>query len=142
MPEYPGQSVQTVSDSSRYFVIKASNGNFLGLGFNDRSDSFDLNVALQGHFKGVRVEEEIQREEEQPREQLDLAFKEGQTIKVNINIPKKSGRERSRSPGGPLAPPPSASAVQDTMAAAGLAVVQPKIAAPPQKQANPNWIQF
>ena len=42
---------QTVSDSSRYFVI-AVDGAHLGLGFADRSDSFDLNVSLQDHFKG------------------------------------------------------------------------------------------
>ncbi len=44
---YPGPSVQSVSDSSRYFVIRVSDGTHLGLGFADRSDSFDLNVALQ-----------------------------------------------------------------------------------------------
>ena len=48
---YPGPAVQTVSDSSRYFVI-AVNNSHLGLGFADRSDSFDLNVSLQDHFKG------------------------------------------------------------------------------------------
>ncbi len=52
---YPGPSVQTVSDSSRYFVIRAADDsgriNFLGLGFADRSDSFDFNVALQVFFK-------------------------------------------------------------------------------------------
>ncbi len=48
------------------------------------------------------MEEELQKESEEPRERLDLSLKEGQTIKVNINIPRKSGRERSRSPGGVL----------------------------------------
>lgn len=115
----------------------------MGLGFADRSDSFDLNSALHDHFKSLRVEEELQNE---PKEQLDLALKEGETIKVNINIPRKSGRERSKSPGrsgtGVLNPPPPPSAVSESMAAAGLQVVKPKLAAPPQKQANPNWIQF
>ena len=100
---YPGPAVQTVSDSSRYFVIRVGDGDtHLGLGFADRSDSFDLNVALQDHFKSLRVEAELQKESELPREQLDLSLKEGQTIKVNINIPRKGGRERSKSPGGAL----------------------------------------
>ena len=48
---------------SRYFVIKIVDDNgrsaFIGIGFSDRSDSFDLNVALQDHFKGVTKEAEI-----------------------------------------------------------------------------------
>ena len=108
--------VQTVSDSSRYFVIKPTDGPHLGLGFSDRSDSFDLNMALNDHFKSLRLDEEIAKEEEEPREQLDLSLKEGQTIKVNINIPRKSNRERSRSPAAnkivnPVLPPPSAASM-------------------------------
>ena len=110
--------MQTVSDSSRYFAIKV-NDNFVGLGFAERNDSFDLNVALQDHFKGdskkkliafvllnaycfgnshagLRVEEQIAKEEDAPPEKLDLALKEGQTIKVNINIPSKKGKDRSK----------------------------------------------
>ena len=49
----------------RYFVIKIVDDNgrsaFIGIGFSDRSDSFDLNVALQDHFKGVTKEKEIAR---------------------------------------------------------------------------------
>ena len=74
--------VQPVTDSSRYFVIKPIEGAHLGLGFSDRSDSFDFNMALNEHFKSLRVDAEIAKEEEEPREALDLAFKEGQTIKV------------------------------------------------------------
>merc|ERR1712223_1049640 len=111
---FPGPMVQTVVDSSRYFVINPTDGPHLGLGFADRSDSFDFNMALNEHFKALRVDAEIAKEEEEPRERLDLALKEGQTIKVNINIPRKSNRERSRSPAtntkGVL-PPPSAAAI-------------------------------
>ena len=50
-------------DLPRYFVIKIVDDNgrsaFIGIGFSDRSDSFDLNVALQDHFKGVTKEAEI-----------------------------------------------------------------------------------
>lgn len=53
--KYPGIAVESVSDSSRYFVLRivSNTGNtaFIGIGFADRGDSFDLNVALQDHFK-------------------------------------------------------------------------------------------
>ena len=154
---YPGPAVMTVTDSSRYFVIKTNNHDYVGLGFNDRSDSFDLNVALQDHFKGLRVDEEIEKESNEPKEKLDLALKEGETIKVSINLPRKDKRERSRSPAvtsgrpntAPAIPKPSAA-----MIAAGIVPPPPKevaeepikaaprISAPPVRQANPNWIQF
>lgn len=48
---YPGVAIEPVTDSSRYFVIRLQNDNgqtaFVGMGFADRGDSFDLNVALQ-----------------------------------------------------------------------------------------------
>lgn len=59
---------------------------FIGVGFSDRSDSFDLNVALQDHFKWVKKSEEIEKEKEEPKPELDLRFKEGETIKINMKI--------------------------------------------------------
>ncbi|XP_055335360.1 NECAP-like protein CG9132 [Paramacrobiotus metropolitanus] len=114
---YPGSAVESVTDSSRYFVLRIQDPSgrsaFLGLGFGDRSDSFDLNVALQDHFKWVATSEQINKEEasdQKPR--LDLAFKEGQMIKINIG--KKSStttKAPSTSTGavpGLLPPPPGA----------------------------------
>ncbi|XP_051549211.1 adaptin ear-binding coat-associated protein 2 [Myxocyprinus asiaticus] len=112
--QYPGSAVEAVTDSSRYFVIRIEDGNgrhaFIGLGFADRGDSFDFNVALQDHFKWVKQESEFARQEanQDPGPKLDLGFKEGQTIKINIgNIKKKeSGGAKSRAVGGGLLPPP------------------------------------
>lgn len=58
----------------------------LGLGFGDRSDSFDLNVALQDHFKWVKNQEKIEHDKVNPKPELDLGFKEGETIKINMKI--------------------------------------------------------
>ncbi|KAH8266723.1 hypothetical protein KR018_000779 [Drosophila ironensis] len=113
---YPGVAIEAVSDSSRYFVIRVQDDNgrsaFLGLGFGDRSDSFDLNVALQDHFKWVKNQEQIEKEKTEPKQELDLGFKEGETIKINMRITKKDGSESSsrtgknKSSSGVLPPPP------------------------------------
>ncbi|KAF2352037.1 Ribosomal protein L12 family [Trinorchestia longiramus] len=127
--KYPGLAIEAVTDSSRYFVVRIldeqGRSAFIGLGFGDRSDSFDLNVALQDHFKWIKVEAEAEKPDAAPS--LDLGFKEGQTIKINMKITKKEGQDgeaKSRPkpkteggglgllpppPGGiKLAPPPSA----------------------------------
>ncbi|XP_034940936.1 NECAP-like protein CG9132 [Chelonus insularis] len=97
--KYPGTAVEPVTDSSRYFVIKVQDDDgraaFLGVGFLDRSDSFDLNVALQDHFKWLKNRDEIEKEKEQPKPELDLRFKEGETIKINMKITKKDGSEQA-----------------------------------------------
>ncbi|KAM4650908.1 adaptin ear-binding coat-associated protein 2 [Discoglossus pictus] len=113
--QFPGIAVESVSDSSRYFVICIEDGNgrraFIGVGFADRGDAFDFNVALQDHFKWVKQQTEFakQAQNPDPGPKLDLGFKEGQTIKINIaNIKKKEGaKPRPTSTGGPsLLPPP------------------------------------
>ncbi|XP_011497477.1 PREDICTED: NECAP-like protein CG9132 [Ceratosolen solmsi marchali] len=112
---YPGIAVEPVVDSSRYFVlrIKSDNGDvaFIGIGFMDRSDSFDLNVALQDQFKWLKTRDRIEKEKEMPQPELDLRFKEGETIKINMKITKKDGSEvssksKQRSSTGIGLPPP------------------------------------
>lgn len=115
--KFPGNDVESVSDSSRYFVIKIKDTNsgrtaFIGIGFEDRGDSFDLNVALQDHFKRVEQEEAISQSKDDDTPKIDLSLKEGQTIKVNLNISKKSGASRPKAKAdlggsiGLLPPPP------------------------------------
>ncbi|KAG0711517.1 NECAP-like protein [Chionoecetes opilio] len=92
--KYPGVAIEAVTDSSRYFVLRIQDEGgrsaFIGVGFGDRSDSFDLNVALQDHFKWMKKEEEAEKEAEKEKEEgkpnLDLGFKDGQTIKINMKI--------------------------------------------------------
>ena len=85
---YPGVAVEAVTDSSRYFVLCIQDSGrkaYIGIGFADRSDSFDLNVTLQDHFKQLKKENQFTKEATEPtRPNLDLAFKEGQTIRINI----------------------------------------------------------
>ena len=57
---YPGVAVEAVTDSSRYFVLCIQDSGrkaYIGIGFADRSDSFDLNVI----FLNVRSNESIEK---------------------------------------------------------------------------------
>ncbi|XP_068097672.1 adaptin ear-binding coat-associated protein 2 isoform X1 [Hyperolius riggenbachi] len=121
--QFPGMAVESVADSSRYFVICIEDGNgrraFIGVGFADRGDAFDFNVALQDHFKWVKQQTEFAKQAQNPETgpKLDLGFKEGQTIKINIaNMKKKegppaaaAGKPRPLSSGPSLLPPPPGS---------------------------------
>ncbi|XP_008804263.2 uncharacterized protein At1g03900-like [Phoenix dactylifera] len=93
----PGQrdsSVETVLDSSRYFVLKIEDGQgkhaFIGLGFNERNEAFDFNVALSDHEKYVRREHEKETGEESEESHIDIhpavnhRLKEGETIRINV----------------------------------------------------------
>lgn len=136
--QFPGMSVEPVTDSSRYFVICIKDDTnrkaYIGIGFADRSDSFDLNVALQDHFKQVKKEEAFSKESldfgggapgstdgfgsgPSSKPSLDLAFKEGQTIRVNLNIERNAKKDKSAVKtglgAGPLLlpPPPGAASI-------------------------------
>ncbi|GER50627.1 adaptin ear-binding coat-associated protein [Striga asiatica] len=61
----PGQreiAVEPALGSSRYFVLRIEDGRgkhaFIGLGFNERNEAFDFNVALSDHEKYVKREVE------------------------------------------------------------------------------------
>ncbi|XP_050206097.1 uncharacterized protein At1g03900 [Mercurialis annua] len=103
---YPGQrenSVETVLDSSRYFVLKIEDGMgkhaFIGLGFNERNEAFDFNVALSDHEKYVRreLEKESGESGESSDTHIDIhpavnqRLKEGETIRINVKPKPTSG---------------------------------------------------
>ncbi|XP_004495083.1 uncharacterized protein At1g03900 [Cicer arietinum] len=96
---FPGQregSVEPVLDSSRYFVLKIEDGQgkhaFIGLGFAERNEAFDFNVALSDHEKYVRREhdKESGNADDAEDSQIDIhpavnhRLKEGETIRINV----------------------------------------------------------
>ncbi|THH06708.1 hypothetical protein EW145_g3893 [Phellinidium pouzarii] len=126
-PQKP--SVEAVLDSSRYFVIRVEDAGkkaYIGMGFAERTDSFDFNVSLQDYTKRYFARqnppsptEESSRAPTGPKK--DYTLKEGETFSIVIpgkNKPDKglasgllgssSSSASSTSSGGaiPLLPPP------------------------------------
>eukprot|EP00123_Amoebidium_parasiticum_P006048 comp17108_c0_seq1/m.15876 comp17108_c0_seq1/g.15876 ORF comp17108_c0_seq1/g.15876 comp17108_c0_seq1/m.15876 type:complete len:255 (-) comp17108_c0_seq1:793-1557(-) len=120
LTEFPSEAVEPVTDSSRYFVLRIQDDTgrtaFVGLGFQERGDSFDFNAALQDHFRWLKEEEKMRIEASKPQNtgpSKDYSMKEGQTIKINFGKKTQTG---GSAPSGsndsdfsgisPLLPPP------------------------------------
>ncbi|PKI66756.1 uncharacterized protein At1g03900 [Punica granatum] len=132
---YPGQrenAVETVLDSSRYFVLKIEDGRgkhaFIGLGFAERNEAFDFNVALSDHDKYVKRESDKEASSDDASasdSHIDIhpavnhRLKEGETIRINVKPKPSSGTgmlssaglsggvSGSGKPKALLSPPPS-----------------------------------
>ncbi|KNC98858.1 uncharacterized protein SPPG_05828 [Spizellomyces punctatus DAOM BR117] len=143
-------SVEPVLDSSRYFVLRIvdpSSGHhaFVGMGFPDRSQAFDFNVALQDHV--TRVKREKEKEQHQPGQpqgpKLDYSWKEGETISIQLgNTSTKSKRapannSNANTPIPFLPPPPSA-----TKPATPLKSQQSIASKPSQPNSGDEWSDF
>jgi hypothetical protein len=120
-------AVEPVYDSSRFFAVAvrdpAGRKALLGIGFEDRSDAFDLSVALQEARRALGLEADqskplAQKEDEQPR---DYSLKKGETITINLGGTsfgkRRAEPQQQQSSQAPvnlqafaLAPPPGASA--------------------------------
>lgn len=112
-------TVEPVLDSSRFFAVTVRDPQghkaVLGIGFEDRSEAFDLGVALQEARRSLGLEGDAGKKNVAKQENKDYSLKEGETITVNIG--SKLGRRRQpESPGTSdpatlqsfaLPPPPS-----------------------------------
>lgn len=122
-------SVEPVTDSSRYFVLRIEeNGKhaFIGLGFQERTESFDFNVTLQDFVKHIRAEKAAQDPNEvDSGPKMDYSLKAGEQISINIgNIPKRAANkprstenvsQLGSAPLPFLPPPPSVSVAKQQM---------------------------
>ncbi|EJD02202.1 adaptin ear-binding coat-associated protein 1 NECAP-1 [Fomitiporia mediterranea MF3/22] len=127
-PQKP--AVEAVLDSSRYFVVRLEDEGkkaYIGMGFAERTDSFDFNVSLQDYTKRFFASlnpPSPTTEAEAPKStapKKDYTLKEGQTFSISIPGRNKSGgsannnllgsSSTSTSSGGsiPLLPPPPSS---------------------------------
>ncbi|XP_010556854.1 PREDICTED: uncharacterized protein At1g03900 [Tarenaya hassleriana] len=95
-------SVEPCLDSSRYFVLRIEDGRgkhaFIGLGFTERNEAFDFNVALSDHEKYLRREKEKEiGETSESDDHIDIhpavnhRLKEGETIRINVKPKPTSG---------------------------------------------------
>ncbi|KAJ3488977.1 hypothetical protein NLI96_g2459 [Meripilus lineatus] len=86
--------VEAVLDSSRYFVVRVEDAGrkaYIGMGFLERSDSFDFNVALQDYTKRWKARmNPPTAEEAKPSPHIpagpkkDYTLKDGQTFSISI----------------------------------------------------------
>ncbi|KAH7889526.1 hypothetical protein F5I97DRAFT_1924063 [Phlebopus sp. FC_14] len=121
-------SVEAVLDSSRYFVVRVEDAGkkaYIGMGFAERTDSFDFNVTLQDYtkrFKATLNPPSPTTNTASPHlptgPRKDYSLREGQTF--SISIPGKSSKQGGASSflesssatnltsmgGVPLLPPP------------------------------------
>ncbi|KAF8077776.1 adaptin ear-binding coat-associated protein 1 [Lyophyllum atratum] len=86
-------SVEAVLDSSRYFVVRVEDAGkkaYIGMGFAERSDSFDFNVALQDYTKRAKTTLNPEPSSDEPSPHVpagpkkDYSLKEGQTFSIAI----------------------------------------------------------
>jgi len=128
-------SVEAVLDSSRYFVVRVEDAGkkaYIGMGFAERTDSFDFNVALQDYTKRYRAKLEPPTPDQPsphlpPGPKKDFSLKEGQTFSIAIPGKSKPSNDvtsllggntsqtsSSGSGGIPLLPPPPSASKRRT----------------------------
>ncbi|KAK7538369.1 uncharacterized protein J3D65DRAFT_621781 [Phyllosticta citribraziliensis] len=102
--------VEPTLDSSRFFAVRVVGEGrkaTLGVGFEERSDAMDFNIALQdarkvlgldqsGGGAGGRKAASAKTSAEKEQEKRDFSLKEGEMITVNIG---RRGRRKADSPG-------------------------------------------
>ena len=85
--------MEAVLDSSRYFVVRVEDAGkkaYIGMGFAERTDSFDFNVALQDYSKRYKASKNPAADPEATESSVpagpkkDYTLKEGQTFSINI----------------------------------------------------------
>jgi len=153
---YVSGSVEPVTDSGRYFVLRIDDGKgrhaFIGMGFQERADAFDFNVALQDHKKYIQQKKDAVELEKQYQNEpkKDYSLGSGQTIHVDlknkikavpVNTPTPKPTPAAGASGGLLPPPPAAGSRHRTPAGGNSAAVTAPTPTQPAKQSF-DWSEF
>ncbi|XP_019852765.1 PREDICTED: NECAP-like protein CG9132 [Amphimedon queenslandica] len=143
---FPGLAVEPVSDSSRYFVLRLKDPSgrhaFVGLGFQDRGDAFDFNVSLMEHFKGIKRDEKIAKEETEPKLTVDYSLKQGEKISVNIGAKLKLGADDPGAKDKPLIGLSAAGGLLPPPVSSSRPVKPPTVPAPSTTSGSDDWGDF
>jgi len=112
------KTVEQTVDSSRYFVLRISDGKksaVLGIGFNDRTQAFDFKVAVQDQQNTEKAEKALSS-----TPAIDLSLPKDGKIHINVNLGSKVKKDKPKADGAAgitagvgglkLAPPPTAGA--------------------------------
>ncbi|KAK9239807.1 hypothetical protein V1525DRAFT_371626 [Lipomyces kononenkoae] len=125
-----GKGVEQVTDSSRFFVVRVVDGDrhaYLGMGFMERSEALDFNIALQDFKRHANPNVDIiPTDGHHTKETVkDYSLKEGQTITISLGKGTRGRRssnqnsENSASDSGAplpfLPPPPSAQQIKEQL---------------------------
>ncbi|KAL6975917.1 hypothetical protein U1Q18_024712 [Sarracenia purpurea var. burkii] len=90
--------VETVIDSSRYFVLRIEENiggrlrhAFIGLGFRERTEAYDFQAALHDHMKYLNKKKTAEEMEQQYQKtsSVDYSLKDGETLVLRLK--SKSG---------------------------------------------------
>jgi hypothetical protein len=102
---------ESVTDSSRYFVLKVQNPRdpkkiaSLGIGFRQKETAYSFTAALQDHAKYVRrvreaatFDSDNAKNSTEPSKDLTLAgvLGDGGKMKINVNIAKKKKKKKKK----------------------------------------------
>lgn len=94
-PVTDNKTVESCVDSSRYFVLRLSDGKghhaLMGIGFNDRAQAFDFKVSLQEFENHNRAVEALQATPAK-----DYSIPQGGTIHVNLSEADKEKKKKKK----------------------------------------------
>ncbi|KAL8461126.1 hypothetical protein ACS0TY_032557 [Phlomoides rotata] len=86
--------VETVIDSSRYFVLRVEENiggrlrhAFIGIGFRERSEAYDFQAALHDHMMYLNKKKTAEEMEQQYQQtsSVDYSLKDGETLVLQLN---------------------------------------------------------
>lgn len=88
------KTIEPVTDSSRYFVLRIEDDQgrhaFIGMGFTERSQAFDFNVAISDFKNQVTRQKQATSGQIPDAPHVDYSLKQGEKIRVDLKGKNKT----------------------------------------------------